>query len=108
MFDTAEIRVRAGKGGNGVVSFRHEKFVPFGGPDGGDGGGGGSVLIEASTSVSTLRRYNQVKTYRADDGRDGTGRKMHGKKGRDLVLAVPLGTVVMHKTQDGGIVPVAE
>ncbi len=63
MFDTAEIRVRAGRGGAGVVSFRHEKCIPFGGPDGGDGGDGGSVLIEASPSVSTLRRYNQARSY---------------------------------------------
>jgi GTP-binding protein len=108
MFDTAEIRVRAGRGGDGAVSFRHEKFVPFGGPDGGDGGDGGSVLIEASPSVSTLRRYNQARSYRAGDGRGGMGKKMHGKKGRDLVLAVPLGTVVMHRAQDGGSIPVAD
>ena len=108
MFDTAEIRVRAGRGGDGAVSFRHEKFVPFGGPDGGDGGGGGSVLIEASPSVSTLRRYNQARSYRAGDGKGGMGKKMHGKKGGDLVLAVPLGTVVMHRAQDGGSIPVAD
>jgi len=90
------------------LSFRHEKFVPFGGPDGGDGGHGGSVLIEASSGVSTLRRYNQARYYQAGGGKDGKGKKMYGKKGSDLVLAVPLGTVVIHRVQDGGSIPVAD
>jgi GTP-binding protein len=108
MFDTAEIKVRAGKGGNGAISFRREKFVPFGGPDGGDGGAGGSVLLEASSSVSNLRRYNQARSYRAGDGGNGMGKKMHGKKGGDLILTVPLGTVVMYRGQDSDAVPVAD
>lgn len=108
MFDTAEIKVRAGKGGSGAISFRREKFVPFGGPDGGDGGAGGSVLLEASSSVSNLRRYNQTRSYRAGDGGDGMGKKMHGKNGGDLILTVPLGTVVAYRGQDGDAVPVAD
>ncbi|MDD5591170.1 MAG: GTPase ObgE [Dehalococcoidales bacterium] len=108
MFDTAKIKVRAGKGGKGAISFRHEKFVPFGGPDGGDGGDGGSVILEASSSVSNLRRYNQVRLYRAGDGGDGMGKKMHGKKGGDLILTVPPGTVVMHRVQDGDTIPVVD
>ncbi|MDD4987114.1 MAG: GTPase ObgE [Dehalococcoidales bacterium] len=108
MFDTAEIKVRAGKGGSGAISFRHEKFVPFGGPDGGDGGGGGSVVLEASSSVSNLRRYNQTRFYRAGSGGDGMGKKMHGKKGRDLILSVPPGTVVAYRVRDGDTAPVAD
>lgn len=99
MFDRVEIRVKAGKGGSGIVSFRREKFVPFGGPDGGDGGKGGAVIIKAATDVSSLISLRQGKLYRAKDGESGRGRKKHGKDGEDLVLAVPVGTVVLNKTQ---------
>ena len=102
MFDRAEITVRAGDGGDGVVSFRREKFVPFGGPDGGDGGDGGGVVIRADSSVTSLRIFKQRRFYRAADGRDGRGKKKHGKRGEDLILTVPVGTVVSYKTQIGG------
>ncbi|UCG10373.1 MAG: GTPase ObgE [Dehalococcoidia bacterium] len=102
MFDQVEIKVKAGSGGNGIVSFRREKFVPFGGPDGGDGGDGGDVIIRADASIDTLRIFRQKRFYAAGNGRDGEGKKKHGKKGRDLVVPVPVGTVVSHKAQIGG------
>ncbi len=108
MFDRTEIVVRAGSGGNGVVSFRREKFVPFGGPDGGDGGDGGSVVVIADSSVTSLRIFKPRRLYRAADGKDGKGKRKHGRKGEDLVLKVPLGTVVLYKTQIGGDALIAD
>ena len=101
MFDKAEIVVRGGDGGDGIVGFRREKFVPFGGPDGGDGGWGGDVVFMADSSVSSLRMFTQKRFYRAADGKDGKGKKQHGKKGQELILVVPVGTVVSHKIQIG-------
>ncbi|MFH1646393.1 MAG: GTPase ObgE [Chloroflexota bacterium] len=101
MIDRAEIKVKAGDGGNGVAGFRREKFVPFGGPDGGDGGHGGNVVIRADASVDNLRRYRQNKTYRALKGQDGSGNRRHGKNGEDLVLTVPAGTMVRLGMEDG-------
>jgi len=94
MIDRVEITVKPGDGGNGVVSFRHEKFVPFGGPDGGDGGDGGSVVVLAGEEVTSLRSFRRKRYYKAGRGRDGASKKKYGKKGEDLVLAVPAGTVV--------------
>lgn len=93
--DEATIRVEAGKGGNGCLSFRREKFIPKGGPDGGDGGEGGSVYLEASESTNTLVDYRYVRHYKAQNGEPGKGREMYGKKGEDLVLKVPVGTTVI-------------
>lgn len=92
--DTARIVVQAGGGGRGCVSFRREKHVPRGGPNGGDGGDGGSISIEASRSYQTLidQRYQQL--YRAERGEHGRGKQQHGAAGRDLVIKVPLGTVI--------------
>jgi len=108
MFDRVEIIVRAGNGGDGVVSFRRERFVPFGGPDGGDGGDGGDVVIMADSSVTDLRVFKQRRFYRAGDGRNGKGKKKHGKKGEDLILTVPVGTVVSYKTQIGSHALIAD
>lgn len=99
MFDRVEILVEAGTGGDGAVSFRREKFVPFGGPDGGDGGRGGEVIIMADSSVTSLRLFRRGKLYRAGNGTGGKGKKKHGKKGADLVLRVPVGTIVSDKTR---------
>jgi len=101
MLDRVEIEVKAGSGGDGVVSFRREKFVPFGGPDGGDGGDGGHVIIMADSTVTSLREFMPKKVYRAADGKDGKGKRQHGKKGENLILTVPVGTVVAYKTQIG-------
>jgi GTP-binding protein len=94
MIDRAEIKLKAGDGGDGVVGFRREMYAPYGGPDGGDGGRGGDVIIRATEAVDSLRRYRQKKTYRAGDGRDGQGRNKTGKNGENLLLEVPPGTMV--------------
>lgn len=100
MFDRTEIMVQAGDGGNGAVSFRHEKYVPFGGPDGGDGGNGGSVIVKASPDATSLIKFRHRSVHRAVKGGNGQGKKMHGKRGEDLVLKVPPGTVVWEKLPD--------
>ena len=92
--DEGRIWVKAGDGGNGVVSFRREKFVPFGGPDGGDGGRGGSVYLVARAGVSTLLEFVRRRHLRADSGGAGRGARQHGKAGEDLIVAVPPGTQV--------------
>ena len=101
VFDRAEIMVRAGDGGDGAVSFRREKFVPLGGPDGGDGGNGGNVIVLADPSVDSLRMFRGKRTYRAGKGENGKGNKRHGKNGQDLVLRVPVGTMVLDKEGRG-------
>src|ERR671933_967258 len=97
--DEARIWVKAGDGGNGIVSFRREKFVPFGGPDGGDGGRGGSIYLVARTGVSTLLEFNRRRHFRAENGGPGRGARQHGKAGEDLMIAVPPGTQV--RSEDG-------
>jgi GTP-binding protein len=102
MFDKAEIRVRAGNGGDGAVTFRREKFVPLGGPDGGNGGAGGAVILMADPSYSSLRVFKRNLVYRAGHGGQGKGQKKKGKQGNDLVLRVPVGTIVWEQTWDKG------
>src|SRR5579859_4834440 len=97
--DEAHIWVKAGDGGNGVVSFRREKFVPFGGPDGGDGGRGGSVYLVARAGVSTLLEFVRRRHLRAESGGPGKGARQHGKAGEDLLVVVPPGTQV--RSADG-------
>jgi len=92
--DFVTIEVEAGKGGNGAVSFRREKYVPRGGPDGGDGGHGGSVIVEACPDLTTLIAYRYKKMFRAQAGVNGAGSNRHGKNGADLILRVPLGTML--------------
>ncbi|MFQ5532634.1 MAG: GTPase ObgE [Candidatus Methylomirabilales bacterium] len=92
--DVARIKVTAGRGGNGCISFRREKYVPRGGPDGGDGGRGGSIFVEASRSVSTLIDLKYQQLYRAPSGRHGQGKKKRGRDGADVVIRVPLGTMI--------------
>jgi len=97
--DEVEIEVRAGKGGNGVVSFRREKSVPLGGPDGGDGGAGGSVILVASTQLNSLLPLSGHYHYVAPDGRGGQGQLCSGKSGEDLIVEVPLGTQVFDRAR---------
>lgn len=92
--DRAKIYIRSGKGGDGHVSFRREKFVPDGGPDGGDGGHGGSVIFEVDKGLNTLTDFRFNKHYRAEDGEPGGKRNCRGKDGKDIVLKVPEGTVI--------------
>ncbi|TES89395.1 MAG: GTPase ObgE [Dehalococcoidia bacterium] len=98
MIDRVEILVKAGDGGNGAISFRREKFVPYGGPDGGDGGNGGNVIIKADPAVTSLRKYQYRKLYRAGVGQQGGGGRKHGRNGNDMILPVPPGTLVTNKT----------
>ncbi|MCA9129354.1 MAG: GTPase ObgE [Planctomycetales bacterium] len=93
--DRAEIQVEAGKGGNGCMSFRREKHVPLGGPDGGDGGNGGSVIMRAREGVNSLVEFAHRKHWRAARGEHGRGSDMHGKRGADLLIEVPPGTVLI-------------
>src|SRR5262245_47481490 len=92
--DEAIIEVSAGKGGDGVASFRREKYVPRGGPDGGDGGKGGSIYAVADRNVNTLVDYRYARLHRARDGENGRGSDQYGKSAPDIVLRVPVGTVV--------------
>lgn len=92
--DEVEIEVEAGRGGDGCASFRREKYVPFGGPDGGDGGDGGSVYLVADEGLNTLVDFRHRRRFRAERGENGMGREMSGRGGADLLLAVPVGTVV--------------
>ena len=93
--DEATIIVEAGKGGHGCLSFRREKYVPKGGPDGGDGGDGGSVWLEAEESLNTLIDYRFKRKFKAQNGQPGSGRNCSGTKGEDLVMPVPVGTTVV-------------
>ncbi len=92
--DEVEIRVVSGQGGNGCSSFRREKFVPFGGPDGGDGGRGGSVILMADEGMNTLANFRGQRLYRAERGQNGRGKQRTGRSGKDLELRVPTGTLV--------------
>ncbi len=91
--DEAQIQVQAGDGGDGAVSFRREKFVPRGGPDGGDGGRGGSVYLEATDDLNTLYGFRHEQRFKAERGGNGAGGRRHGSKGKDLTIQVPVGTV---------------
>jgi GTP-binding protein len=99
MFDKVSISVKAGDGGNGAVSFRREKFVPYGGPDGGNGGSGGDVIVKADGAVDNLFKYRRKRVFKAVNGRNGAVRKKHGRNGEDLVLTVPPGTLVQYSSE---------
>ena len=92
--DRAKILVRSGAGGNGAVTFRREKYVPLGGPDGGDGGKGGSVIFTVDTGLTTLLDFKYKKKFIAESGGNGQGSKCYGKDGEDLYIRVPMGTIV--------------
>ena len=93
--DEASIKVFAGKGGNGCLSFRREKYIAKGGPDGGDGGDGGSVIMQADSALNTMVDYRFQRQYRAESGESGKGRNCTGRSGEDLVLNVPIGTTIL-------------
>ncbi|QAA31519.1 GTPase ObgE [Clostridium manihotivorum] len=92
--DTAKVFVKSGDGGNGSVSFRREKYIPLGGPDGGDGGRGGDVILKVDTGITTLLDFKYNKKFLAERGVNGSGSKCYGKDGEDLIIKVPMGTLV--------------
>jgi GTPase len=96
--DSVRVKLQAGKGGDGALSFRHEKFVDRGGPDGGDGGNGGDIILRASRNQDTLAAFRYKKLLKAESGQPGGKRKKHGKKGQDLKIDVPVGTVISDNT----------
>ena len=101
--DTAKIFVKSGKGGDGHVSFQRELYVPAGGPDGGDGGKGGDIIFEVDSGLNTLEDFRHKRKYTAEPGREGGGKRMHGRSGRDLVIRVPEGTI-LREDESGKII----
>jgi GTP-binding protein len=106
--DTARVRVQAGNGGNGCLSFRREKYIPRGGPDGGDGGRGGHVIFQADPSINTLLHFRYEPLLRAPKGGNGMGKKMHGADGDDLCVPVPVGTLVRDAETDDLLADLSE
>ncbi|OOG45832.1 Obg family GTPase CgtA [Rhodanobacter sp. C01] len=98
--DEANIKVLAGDGGNGCISFRREKFIPFGGPDGGDGGYGGSVWLVADEGLNTLVDFRHQRSFKAQRGENGMGSQMYGKGGEDTTIRVPVGTMITNVDTD--------
>ena len=94
MIDEARFTIKAGDGGDGIVHFRRMKFIPKGGPDGGDGGDGGSIYIQTDPNLNTLRFFAGKDRFEAESGESGKGKKMHGKNSQDVILKVPVGTVI--------------
>lgn len=107
-FDEALISVTAGNGGNGAVSFRREKYIPRGGPNGGDGGRGGSILMVADRNLNTLIDFRYTRIYRAEHGGNGRGADCYGKGGSDLTLRVPVGTVISDATSGDRLADLSE
>ena len=106
--DEATIKLYAGDGGNGVATFRREKYEPMGGPSGGDGGHGGSIFLEADRNINTLVDYRYTRTFRAQRGENGRGSDCYGAGGEDLVLRVPVGTVVSNNATGQTLIDLAE
>jgi len=100
LVDEAEITVTAGNGGDGCIGFRREKFIPFGGPDGGDGGGGGAVWLQADENLNTLVDFRHQRQFKAQRGENGMGQQRYGKAGDDATITVPVGTVVIYVDTD--------
>ena len=106
--DYAKIKIRAGHGGDGVVSFRREKFAPKGGPDGGDGGRGGSIIAQGDINANTLLSYRYNKLFKAESGVAGSGSRKTGRSGVDTILTLPLGTEIFELKEDGSKVKLAD
>lgn len=101
--DEARVFLKAGNGGNGCISFRREKFVPKGGPDGGNGGDGGSIIFKAEKGINTLIDFKYKRHYRAENGEHGRGKDQNGRNGKDLVLKIPVGTIIK-SAEDGRVI----
>src|SRR3954469_22176199 len=98
--DQAKIYLKAGDGGNGCVGFRREKFIEFGGPDGGDGGHGGDVIFEVALNLNTLIDLRYAQHFKAERGADGGGQNRTGKNGKDMVIKVPVGTEILSEDRE--------
>ncbi|MGH7913010.1 MAG: GTPase ObgE, partial [Candidatus Dormibacteraceae bacterium] len=94
LVDTATVELRAGAGGRGAATFRREPFTPHGGPDGGDGGDGGSIILHATPNLTSLHDLNRRRSWRADDGGNGARARRSGRRGEDLRIEVPVGTML--------------
>lgn len=101
--DKAKIKIKAGNGGNGAVAFHREKYVASGGPDGGDGGKGGDIIFQVDTNLSTLADFRYKRKYTAENGQNGQGSRKYGRKGQDLVIRVPRGTVI-REAESGAVI----
>lgn len=101
--DKAKIKIKAGNGGNGAVAFHREKYVASGGPDGGDGGKGGDIIFKVDTNLSTLADFRYKRKYTAESGQNGQGSRKNGKKGQDLIIKVPKGTVI-REVESGAVI----
>jgi len=106
--DQAKIFIRSGDGGNGSSSFRREKYIEYGGPDGGDGGRGGDIVVEAVDGLNTLIDYRYLQHFKADRGQNGMGRQKHGASAEDLVLKVPVGTQILEEDRETLIADLAQ
>ncbi|MEM6311028.1 MAG: GTPase ObgE [Pseudomonadota bacterium] len=106
--DLAKVYIRSGSGGNGCISFRREKYIEYGGPDGGDGGTGGSVIVQAIDNLNTLIDFRYQQHFFADNGQPGMGRQRTGKDGGDILLRVPVGTEILEEDQETLIVDLTE
>ncbi|MGN1066306.1 MAG: GTPase CgtA, partial [Candidatus Fimimonas sp.] len=100
--DKVKIYIKAGNGGNGSASLHTEKYVPNGGPDGGDGGKGGDIVFKVDDNLSTLADFKYKRKYKAQSGQNGQGGKRNGKKGEDLIISVPRGTVI--REEESGVI----
>ena len=98
--DHIKIFCKSGNGGSGSSSFRREKFVPKGGPDGGDGGKGGDIILKGNSQLWTLLHLRYTKHLKAENGENGQGSKKHGKNGKDIIIEVPLGTIAKSEEND--------
>ncbi len=98
LVDEVKIQIKSGDGGDGAVSFRREKYISRGGPDGGDGGDGGNIIFKCSEDINTLSQYLRTKSFKAQDGQPGSGKKKKGKNGQDLILTIPPGTKIYDET----------
>lgn len=106
--DLCKVHVRSGSGGAGCVSFRREKYIEYGGPDGGDGGNGGDVIIETTSGLNTLIDFRYQQHFFAQNGQHGMGRQLTGKTGKDIVLRVPVGTEILDEDQETAIADMTE
>jgi len=106
--DVAKIHLKAGKGGNGAVAFRREKYEPAGGPFGGDGGDGGNIILQGDEGIRTLMDFRYKRHYKAEDGENGKTKKQYGRKGQDLIIKVPVGTLVKDAETGKVIVDIKE